>query len=458
MSFNDLQLKEIYAYISSLYSHKEHSYIKLFNKHENTYKFYDINSLKNINKLKSILNSFNNKDLFISANTFKTKDKATASNIFAINTISVDIDYKKKAEFKELKPEQIINLLELDYFGQTIAEPTYIEYGNQIRLIYILDDTVYVPKGKPASRILCDRISEVFAKELIDFGAEIQKSEKFLRVPYSINNKTGDIVYIKRYSDYKYSLSELQEFWLDELPEWYDRWSLKKRKKTKAKPKFNINNFNKQRLADFEKIQEYINNSNYIDCRKRLCFLYHNYSLLVLKRDKRIKNPEEKALKMMLEYNNKFKKPLKENKLIGDTKFLRNKQYIYSNKKLISFLDLDPVICKEIKLESIFEVKSKEDYNKTYYIDNKEYLLNNKKQYYKENKEKIREKAKSKYKEKLKEEGKLSRAEENEILRKKIKDLLLEGLKQDYIAFRLDIGVSTLKRHIAYMKKEGLLE
>lgn len=456
MDFDDIQLQEIHEYINAIYSNKEHCYIKLFNKNNNHYKFYDINSIKDINKLKTILHTFNIKDLFISANTFKTKEKATASNIFAINTIAVDIDYKKKTQFKELKPEQVIKLLELDYFGRTIAEPTFIEYGNQIRLIYVLSDTVYVPKGKPASKVLCDRISEVFARELIDFGAEVQKSEKFLRIPYSINNKTKDIVYIKKYSDYKYSLSELQELWLDELPEWYDRWSLKKERKLKSK--FNINNFNKQRLSDFEKIQDYLNNINHMDFRKRLCFLYHNYSLLVLKKDKRIKNPEAKALKMMLEYNSKFKKPLKENNIVGDTKFLRGKQYIYSNKKLLSFLELDPVICSEINLESIFKVKSKKDYNKTYYIDNKEYLLNNKKEYYKENKKEISKKAKNKYQKKLKESGKLSRAEENDILRKKIKDLLLEGLKQDYIAFKLDIGVSTVKRHIAYMKKEGLLE
>ena len=449
MEITKEELNLISEYITNLYPYKEDCYVKIFNKKDNKFNFYNINTLKDENKLKNIINSFDNNDLFLSMNSFKTKEKATNGNLFAINTIAVDIDYKKKTEFKSLTPKQIINLLELDYFGQVIPEPNFIEYSNQIRLIYILDEPVYLPKKCKAVKTLINRISEVFADNLKDFGAEIQKSEKFLRVPLTINNKSGDIVYIINNSNYKYKLCDLQELWLDELPDWYEKW--KKNKKNKKK-KFNIYEFNKLRLKDFEMFQAYLNRTNEIDRRKRLCFLYHNYTLLVLKADKKACNVEYEAIKRTLEFNNNFKVPLKENKLIGDTKFLKNKQYIYSNKTLINFLEIDDSILESLSFGSIFKTLSKEDRNRIYYENNKSEILN------KRNKSYDSDKAKEKYKEKLKKEGKLSRAEENEILRKEIKALLERGFSQVDIANELNYSYKTIKRHVAFMKKEKLLQ
>lgn len=436
-------------YFTELYPYKEEAYIKIFNKDGNRLKFYNIDTIKNKDKLKNILNSFERDDLFISMNSFKTMEKATNGNLFAINSIAVDIDYKKKANFKNLKPNQIINLLELDYFGQVIPEPNYIEYSNQLRLIYILDEVVFLPKKCKDVKTLINRISQVFADHLKDFGAEIQKSEKFLRIPLTINNKSKDVVYIRKYSDYKYKLSDLQELWLEELPNWYDKWKDKKQRKSK---KFNIYQFNKERLKDFKKVQTYLNETNQIDCRKRLCFLYHNYSLLVLKADIEAKNKEKTAINMMLEFNNNFKVPLKENSIISDTKFLRNKQYIYSNKTLIDFLEIDDHLLEVLNLNSIFKTLSKEERNKIYYEHNKDNILKKKTKNYNSIK------AREKYKEKLKSQGKLSRAEENNILREDIKDLLAQGFSQVDIANKLNYSYKTIKRHVAFIKKERLLQ
>ena len=449
MKITKEKLDVISEYIHNLYPQKEECYVKIFNKKDNKYNFYNIEAIKDKDKLKNIINSFNENDLFISMNTFKTKERATNGNLFSINTIAVDIDYKKKAQFKDLAPNQIIKLLELDYFGQVIPDPNYIEYSNQIRLIYILDEPVYLPKKCKAVKTLINRVSEVFAENLKEFGAEVQKSEKFLRVPLTTNNKSGDIVYIINNNSYKYKLCDLQELWLDELPDWYDKW--KKNKNNKSK-KYNIYEFNKSRIEDFETFQKYLNEINEINYRKRLCFLYHNYTLLILKANKKSINIEEEAIKRTLAFNDNFKVPLKKNKLIGDTKFLRSKQYIYSNKKMIDFLELEDYILESLSFKSIFKTLSKEDRNKIYYENNRDEILDKRNKNYDSNK------AKEKYKEKLKKSGKLSRAEANEILRQEIKSLLEQGLSQVDIANELNYSYKTIKRHVAFMKKEKLLQ
>ena len=62
------------------------------------------------------------------------------------------------------------------------------------------------------------------------------------------------------------------------------------------------------------------------------------------------------------------------------------------------------------------------------------------------------------YREKLKLQGKITKKEELELLRAKIKSLRAKGLKNNEICIELDIPQSTLKRHITYMKKNGLLD
>ena len=61
------------------------------------------------------------------------------------------------------------------------------------------------------------------------------------------------------------------------------------------------------------------------------------------------------------------------------------------------------------------------------------------------------------YKEKLKSQGRMTKKEELKILREKIKVLRDEGLKNKEISDELNVPLKTLKRHITYMKKNGLL-
>ena len=150
-----------------------------------------------------------------------------------------------------------------------IPTPNFLEYGNQIRLIYSVE-TCYIPKFRDNVVTLARRISEVFSQELKEYGAEKQNLESYFRIPGSIN--------IFSYDDsVRYSLFELQGLWLEELPKWY-----KKRKGRVKAPKkvvklHNVYSLNCNRLMDFEKIQSHLNSIGVTELRSRLFFLYRNY-------------------------------------------------------------------------------------------------------------------------------------------------------------------------------------
>ena len=62
-------------------------------------------------------------------------DRATRRNLFWINEIPVDVDYKKIKELKGLEPHQVIKLLEMDFFESKIPTPNFVDYGNKKRKI-----------------------------------------------------------------------------------------------------------------------------------------------------------------------------------------------------------------------------------------------------------------------------------------------------------------------------------
>jgi len=109
----------------------------------------------------------------------------------------------------------------MDFFEQRIPTPNLIEYGNQIRLIYTVEPC-YIPKHRDNVLVLARRVSEVFAKELKDYGAERQNLESYFRPPKSINSKNNaEVKFLAYDNSIRYTLNELQELWLDELPVWH---------------------------------------------------------------------------------------------------------------------------------------------------------------------------------------------------------------------------------------------
>lgn len=467
--FNRSEVLDILQYFNELYPQNEECYIKIFSKKTKKSQFYNVKQLRSVESLTRILNYFGKEDLFISTNVFRSSKRATEGNIFSVNTIAVDVDYKKQDELKDLEVRNIIKLLELDYFKQSIPIPTYIEHSNQLRLIYKLAEPVYIPKYKTNARTLCNRVSEFFATALLEYGAEKQKVEKFLRVPHSINTKTGDIVQLAFYQKESYYLKELQEMWLNDLPDWYETWKEKSKEKPKKKkkknPPFNASEFNLSRLADLERYQYYLNEKGINDYRHRLCFLIHNYWILYYKTSGENGDIYKKAKEKMLLFNEKFNFPLREYDIISETRCLKNKQYLYKDRTLMDFLDLTQEVCKVLHTEKLGKTKGNNVSAREYYFRNKEAIIEKKKaynrvnlenikdyqtEYYKKNKDKRR----SDYQIKLKQENKLSKSEEKERIKSKVKVFLAEGLLQKQIAYELNLSLSTVKRYISQIKKE----
>ncbi|CEN22554.1 replication protein [[Clostridium] sordellii] len=144
---------------------------------------------------------------------------------------------------------------------------------------------------------------------------------------------------------------------------------------------------------------------------------------------------EQKALNDTLELNMMFVKPLPIKETTRATESAekvyksKNKDYKYKNETLIELLQIT-----EEEQKYMTTIMSKDEVKRR----NNEYN-------------------KSKYKIKLKEQGKMTKQEELKILREKIKAHKEEGLKNKDISDLLNIPLKTLKRHITYMKKNGLL-
>lgn len=371
-------IKNLRELLEDIYINKEECYSRILCKSTNKYKTYPINSLKDGIKLNKILkqNQFDNIDMFLNLNPFKTFKSAVKNNLFCINTIAVDVDYKNIKEFKELVPEQVIKLLEMDYFNIRIPAPSLIEYGNQIRLIYLIE-TCYIPKHNKSVVTLAERISTVFAEELKEFGAEKQNLESYFRIPGSINSKNNEIVKMYFYDNaIRYTLKELQELWMDELPKWYK--DFKKRKKGRKKANnitklHNVYALNSNRIRDFYKLQEYLNSKEIDDYRVRLCFQIRNYTLIKIKyqNGKLIDEDYEFAKEEMLKFNAMFNKPLRENVVESLTRSVNYTQYLYKNETLAVFLDLTWELCEMLGLESIYKPKNREEINKKHYSNNK---------------------------------------------------------------------------------------
>ncbi|XZH53454.1 helix-turn-helix domain-containing protein (plasmid) [Clostridium perfringens] len=390
------------------------------------------------------MNSKGKEDLFISLNPFRTMKSGARSNLFCINAIAVDVDYKKKRIFKDLEPFQVIQLLEDEFFDKRIPTPTHIEYGNQIRLIYCVE-TCYIPKHKDNVLILARRISEVFAEELKDFGAEKQNIESYIRVPNSINSKNGATVKIFKYENsIRYTLRELQELWLEELPKWYKKKKGRVKANNKVVKLHNVFTLNSNRIRDLEKIQEWLNEIGQTEFRVRLNFLYRNFTLIKIKyqNGKLTEEDFKYAEEQMLRFNSKFIEPCRPHVIARNTRNVNTNQYLYKNETLVNYLELSWEKCEELELQSIYKPKTREEWDRDYYKKNSKTKIN---------------KSKEQYKNSLKAKGKLTKKEEVSQRRAKIKDLLSEGLSQKEIYKQLNISKRTCINDVNYLKEQGLI-
>lgn len=141
-------------------------------------------------------------NIYISMNTF-FKPERTVDKLKRLNALYVDIDCYKLG----LDKLSVFYQLEQDFFGTEIPVPTFvIDSGRGLYLIWKLqnEDRNALPRWTRVQKYLTDKLK--------CFGADpaCKDSARILRLPFSINQKSGTEVSILQFNDLTYTISEIQ--------------------------------------------------------------------------------------------------------------------------------------------------------------------------------------------------------------------------------------------------------
>ena len=357
---------------------------------------------------------FDKENIYISMSTFY-KPMRRIETIKEIGSLFIDLDTYNT----QFTKTQILMNLEYNYYNKLIPTPNLIiDSGRGLTLVWSIEKVPYMALP------LWKAIQEYLYSILKEFGADRKALDatRILRVPGSINSKSGTRVSILEKHEYKYSLREIQNEFLPDLDE--------NRNKKKGRPKKVVyihreRSLYQSRILDIVKLCE-LRNYDVKGHREIILFLYRYY-LCYFYED------EQRALEDVLELNKEFIQPLGEREIIRATGSAekvfksKDKQYKYKNETLIELLEIS-------------------EYEQTYMktIIGQE-----------ESKRRNNEYNKRKYKQKLIEEGQLTEQEKISKRRQIIKDLLGKGLKQKEIYVILKISKRTCINDIKFLKEQG---
>lgn len=270
---------------------------------------------------------FNKENIYISMSTFY-KPMRRIETIKEIGSLFIDLDTYNT----QFTKTQILMNLEENYFNRLIPIPNLIiDSGRGLTLVWSIEKVPY--KALP----LWKAVQEYLYSQLKEFGADRKALDvtRILRVPGSINSKSGTRVTILEKYEYKYTLREIQSEFLPDLDE--------NRPKKKGRPKRVVyihreRSLYQGRILDLVKLCE-LRNYDVKGQREIILFLYRYY-LCYFYED------EKKALEDVLELNKEFIQPLSEKELIRATNSAekvfksKDKQYKYKNETLIELLEI----------------------------------------------------------------------------------------------------------------------
>ena len=365
--------------------------------------------------LELIQQDFRGDNLYISINTFYSTYRRL-EYLKELKAQFIDLDIYNTGFTKD----QVLMNLDENYFNKSIPRPNFIiDSGRGLYLIWLINA---VPsKALP----LWKAVEEYLYSVLKPLGADRQALDatRVLRVPGSVNSKSGSVVEILEEYDYIYDLREIQNNYLPEL---------KPNKNKKGRPKKTVFIFRERslyyaRIQDITKLCE-LREYDLKGHRELILFLYRYY-LCYFTED------VEEALKDVLELNRQFIQPLSESEAIRATRsaetvyIKKEKQYKYKNDTLIDLLDIS-----EEEQRHMSTIISKNEYKRRH-----------------------NEQEKKRYQNKLKLQGKISKKKEVSQRRIKIKDLLDKGLKQKDILELLNISKDTYIRDRKYLKEQSLI-
>lgn len=367
-------------------------------------RFTNIKTLRDPEKRHRQLHAhyFTSNNFFISLCSYSSASEGSQKNLSGLQGFQIDIDFKKMENYKDFSHEQIIWLLEKDYFNQDLPVPNIIEFSNNLRLIYIFESVIGATK-KSVSMV--NRIISKLTEVVRDMGGDRQTVNSMVRLPGSVNTKTGDRVQTILYSDYKYSVSEILDGWMNV----YNPSKMKKKKNVTYLPK-TTRTLCTGIISDLEKIV-LLRDGDMEGCR---AYFFHIYSSMLLS----LGYDQDEIYQQTSAINKELKKPIPNLR----TK-LSKKAFRFKNATIIERLSMTQ---DEIAKMSII-------------IDKKE----------KSERRKIRHK--ENYVPKTKRETRVRKT------RQAILDYLEKGMRQKDIAEKIGCSISTVKNHIAQMKKEGMI-
>ncbi|MDG5854903.1 DNA-binding response regulator [Clostridium beijerinckii] len=370
-------------------------------------------------------------NIYMTPNSF-FMPKRKIENIRKLNALYIDIDYYNIEKLKSYDHERILAILENDYFGQDVPEPSFVIYTGRGLAIYWLIEPVPI-KVLP----LWNSIQKFFVDKLKDMGADSKSIDgaRIMRLAGSINDKTGLRSKLYMYDEnLVYTLRDIQNDYLPQLTPYIKNPAYKgKGRKAKVVNFYTLYSLHYARLNDILKLQElrsgYCRNNDgkltEEGQREFMCFLYRYWYCCYC-------NDPGQALENALEFNQGFRKPLVNNEVEKITmqaekayeKWLLDSPngvykrggYNYKNETLIEKLNITD---EEMKVMTTIINPS----------------------------EKLRRKLLKERESRRNEDGLTKREQQKRDTIKAVQELKEQGLSQSSVSKELGKGIATVKRY-----------
>ena len=275
-------------------------------------------------------------EVFFTPNSFKVSaQKPLKSELYNVYCIALDIDYKKNLAYSARDPESFFWDMVAPCCGSVIPTPNYIEYSNQLRMIYTLQEPIRIYQKKNnmlhTVEILLKRLSNALNEE-VNCHCEPQKVSSYFRMPGSINSKGRRYeVHVKKISSVKWTIQEIMNEFLPDVPEWYTNW-VNKNKNTKKVQLHNSYVLWKNRLDVLEGI---VSNPNIN--RENTCFIYAQ-ALLWLNDS----ISYEDLMDKVYDYNDRLINPLPRKELRSKLNSLKiSNPHKFKNSTIAEFIGVD---------------------------------------------------------------------------------------------------------------------
>ncbi|MGL4772212.1 MAG: hypothetical protein ACRC2K_01485 [Clostridium sp.] len=354
--------------------------------------------IKNEDLIKNLSKFIGLEDVYISINSMLSPLRQL-KNLRHLHAFWVDLDYYNVDKLKGLSSEQVISYLRKKRLFEDLEPSFFIDSGNGLYIFYLIESATV------GALPIWQRIQSTIQERFLKYGADTQsidavhvlrlagtKNSKTNRFARYIYNSKGEFEFEKSKESIRiYTIKNIGDIILPSLPDFKKEEKVKKSTQEDKKKNsrvdldfFNIHTLHYSRLNDIEKIQQ-LRNGECIGKREIMCFLYRYYSCLFIKN-------EETALINVIEFNKGFKEPLPLEELKKATHsaedafkqyedtlnkylalevkpnmakfFSSNKCYMYSNKKLISLLEITNEEMES--LSTIISIKEKNRRSKDY--------------------------------------------------------------------------------------------